>query len=155
MGMDLYGKKPGTETGKYFRNNVWWWHPLWNYCLGVAPEICGKVENGHSNDGDGLGKRDSLALAQILRAKIASGETHGYAETYAVTLEALPSEQCFCCAGTGKRLPPPLTGAGNQPCNACDGSGETRPSATMYPFSVENVTEFANFLEHCGGFEIC
>ena len=31
MGMDVYGREPEKELGKYFRSNVWWWRPLWNY----------------------------------------------------------------------------------------------------------------------------
>jgi hypothetical protein len=31
MGMDVYGKAPTVEEGKYFRNNLWWWRPLWTY----------------------------------------------------------------------------------------------------------------------------
>ena len=30
MGFDVYGKDPdpGSGSGEYFRNNVWWWRPL-------------------------------------------------------------------------------------------------------------------------------
>ena len=40
-------------------------------------------------------------------------------------------------------------------CNACNGIG-TKPSMMGdYPFSAENVKEFAQFLIDCGGFQIC
>jgi len=52
MGMDVYGIAPIAEVGKYFRNNIWWWHPLWNYVQEVAPHLTEGV-NGHFNDGDG------------------------------------------------------------------------------------------------------
>ena len=36
MGMDVYGINPKTDSGDYFRANVWWWRPLWEcvayYC---------------------------------------------------------------------------------------------------------------------------
>lgn len=38
--------------------------------------------------------------------------------------------------------------------NGCDGKGTKRPADTWYPFEVENVKEFATFLQDCGGFEI-
>jgi hypothetical protein len=41
MGMDVYG-----ESGNYFRNNVWWWRPLANYCQAIAPHICLTVNIG-------------------------------------------------------------------------------------------------------------
>jgi hypothetical protein len=40
MGMDVYGKDAVSEKGEYFRNNVWYWRPLWNYCIEVAPDLC-------------------------------------------------------------------------------------------------------------------
>jgi len=54
MGMDVMGMNATSEKGEYFRNNVWWWRPLWDYCLNEHGDIAGQVEHGHSNDGDGL-----------------------------------------------------------------------------------------------------
>ena len=55
MGFDIFGVNPTTEEGKYFRNTVWWWHPLAGYILDVAPkEIISKCTYWNSNDGDGL-----------------------------------------------------------------------------------------------------
>ena len=59
MGFDLYGNSK-NKKGEYFRNNVWWWRPLWAFCY-ENYEIARKVENGHSNDGDGL----ALDQAQV------------------------------------------------------------------------------------------
>ena len=71
--MDVYGTNPTDKVGEYFRNNVWWWRPLWDYCLTNHGEIAGKVEYGHSNDGDGLDSHDSMKLALLLRQDISSG----------------------------------------------------------------------------------
>lgn len=151
MGMDVYGKHPTSEIGKYFRNNVWWWRPLWDYCAIVAPKLAGKVEHGQTNDGDGLNAIDSQALAAILRTKIKNGEAKRYEDSYTKRLAAIPDELCEFCKGTGKRSDMP-----KQPkCNGCEGKGKRRPSDTWYPFSVENVQQFAAFLDECGGFEIC
>ena len=70
MGMDVYGNKPKNKDGEYFRNNVWWWRPLWDYCLDNYPSIAGKVEHGHSNDGDGLAAGDAKKLAILLKKDI-------------------------------------------------------------------------------------
>lgn len=78
MGMDIIGRKPTTRKGEYFRNNVWWWHPLWDYCSFVAPEICEKVTHAHSNDGDGLNEYDSKKLAKSLSASIKNGTADMY-----------------------------------------------------------------------------
>src|SRR5882724_1576204 len=70
MGMDVYGKAPKSEQGKYFRRNVWGWHPLADYCQKVAPEICSRCESWHTNDGEGLNEADALLLAMALQAQV-------------------------------------------------------------------------------------
>ncbi len=155
MGMDVYGKAPRTEAGKYFRNNVWGWHPLWRYCQQVAPEVTGAVKHGHTNDGDGLTGSGSLVLAKRLQAEIDAGRTAQYAQTFTDQLKATPDEVCWICGGTGYRQSPPVCGPGDKPCNGCDSTGKVRPIDCWYHFSVENVQEFVRFLRDCGGFEIC
>jgi hypothetical protein len=54
MGMDVIGRAPTSERGKYFENNSSWWHPLATYCKEVAPEIVSGCRHWHTNDGDGL-----------------------------------------------------------------------------------------------------
>jgi len=155
MGMDVYGKKPSSSKGEYFRNNVWWWRPLWQYCEHVAPELTDKVQHAGSNDGDGLGARDSKKLAKLLKVAIESGDTQKYEAEYKVKLASLPQENCDICGATGKRAVPPTVGPGDQECNGCGGKGTRAPWAASYPFSKENVVEFCVFLEECGGFSIC
>lgn len=155
MGMDVYGKAPASECGTYFRNNVWWWHPLWRYCETLAPDLIPKDNLGHSNDGWGLGRKAALKLADRLAAALASGDTQQYADRYRTKLEALPLEPCTICGATGHRAEPPQVGPGLLPCNACNGTGQVPNFATHYPFSVDNVREFEAFLRDCGGFRIC
>ena len=172
MGMDVYGNKPKAEEGEYFRNNVWWWRPLWNYCLEVHGDIAGKVKDGHSNSGDGLGSRDSTKLGKLLLADIESGFTAGYEQNYRNELAQLPTEPCTYCGATGIRndevgvnmgMPGReletshaiLLGRTHGWCNACDGEGKTLHWLTNYPFEIENIKRFAEFLVNCGGFKIC
>lgn len=150
MGMDVYGKAPANKTGEYFRNNCWWWRPLWQYCEWEARDLAAKVKNAQSNDGDGLGAEDSLALAKALRSALADGRTAKYVETYRQAMESLPMEKCVHCHGNGIRNDRYVKG----PCNACYGAGKVKHFGTHYPFSAENVEQFADFLESCGGFEI-
>jgi len=154
MGMDVYGKRPRSEAGKYFRANVWGWCPLWDYCCLVAPELTDKVKYGHSNDGDGLRAVDSRKLAKILQDELASGRTALAEMSYKESLDALPDEECDVCGGTGKRAEPPNVGPGKIKCNGCNGCGKRRPFAVHYDFETNFVKEFAEFLQDCGGFEI-
>jgi hypothetical protein len=155
MGMDVFGQSPVSEQGYHFRNTVWEWHPLWQYCEQIAPDLIPTDNLGHSNDGWGLDEQDALALADCLSKALASGETQRYEEDRRTYLEALPHETCGICEGTGRRSEPPNRGPGLLHCNGCNGTGKVANPETHYSFSVENVREFAAFLQDCGGFRIC
>lgn len=165
MGMDVFGLAPTDEIGAYFRNNVWWWHPLWSYCESLAPDLIPEDNEGQFNSGWGLNSEGAKALAARLRAELTSGRCAAEAKRYQAELAALVNEPCKLCHGTGIRtdkvgmeqgMPtkpnPHRDGLGW--CNGCDGKGSVRPIASHYPFSAENVADFANFLESCGGFAI-
>lgn len=171
MGMDVFGKKPTSETGEYFRNNVWWWRPLWDYCLAVAPELCESVA-GHYNDGDGLDADGALELSNILKDEISSGRTAEYERKHREYLASIPRETCELCEGTGIRtdavgveneMPTRaldeaeaiLTGRTHGYCNGCRGVGTREAFDASYPFAISNVSEFADFLAESGGFSIC
>ena len=63
MGFDVFGIRPENEQGIYFRNSIWWWPRLWDYCCFITPELLKEDhESGHVNDGyiiDGI-KHKSL-----------------------------------------------------------------------------------------------
>ena len=65
-----------VNVGHYFRNNCWWWRPLWNYCYHVADDIISEdvFNNGHHNSGAGLGERDAKRLGNRLLHKIRVGD---------------------------------------------------------------------------------
>jgi hypothetical protein len=111
--MDVFGRKPTSKEGEYFRNNVWWWHPLADYCIEIAPEIAERCEGWHFNDGDGLNGQDSAALADALQEEIRSGRCGAYAEIRKAELVGLPNERCTFCEGTGVRSPTPKRAAGD------------------------------------------
>jgi hypothetical protein len=152
--MDVYGKAPVSEVGKYLRHSVWTWHPLAEYCEKVAPELTTDCQHWHTNDGDGLDATGATLLANALQIEVDTGRCAKYAAQRKAEQEALPSEPCFCCGGTGLRKPPPVVGPGDRPCNGCGTTGKVRPHQTHYPFEVAYVVEFIAFLRECGGFEI-
>jgi hypothetical protein len=158
--MDVYGEKPNCEIGKYFRNNCWYWRPLWSYVYVQVPEISAEDhENGHYNSGYLISDAQAKAIAQRLNELLATGEVAEYEEKYTANMESLPDEPCKICAGTGIR-PNGRIDFGEEwfkhthGCNGCSGKGKVRPHETWYPFDVENVREFAAFAEHSGGFRI-
>ena len=153
MGMGVFGKKPQSKVGRYFRNNLSGWYLLAFYCESVAPELTGHCIYWLTNDGDGLNAEDAVCLADVLAEELESGRCQAYADRLQADTDALPDEPCMLCAGTGKRSQPPQCGSGDVPCETCEGTGRIRPDAPS--FYIENVRDFAAFLRHCGGFEIC
>jgi hypothetical protein len=161
MGMDVYGRKPKNKKGEYFRNNVWFWHPLWDYCLKMYPKVTSKCKEGHSNSGDGLNASDSKKLAALIRKDLDNGNAALYAEKYREWQNSLEKEQCTICNGSGKRLiKSKLSDSSEQEieeeriCNGCNGEGKRDSWYTNYPFTLENLTEWQEFLDNCGGFNI-
>jgi len=170
MGMDVYGKKADNKTGEYSRRSVWGWRPLWEYCLETF-EVTNKVE-GHYNNGDGLNAGDTLLLAEQMKLAIANGSAEEYIAERNEKLANLERPTCQWCAGTGIRtdevgvksgqpereLSPEmasLTGRTHGFCNGCSGEGKTDHWDTNYSLRLDDIKEFAEFLEHSGGFRIC
>lgn len=104
MGMDVYGLKPTTERGEYFRNNVWFWHPLWDYCIHLWPELQFKVPEGHYNSGDGLNAADSRKLGFMLENAIKSGSAQIYVDEYYKYISQLEQEPCYCTVTGAHKL---------------------------------------------------
>jgi hypothetical protein len=171
MGMDVYGKAATTEAGTYFRNNVWSWRPLADFILETAPaDLTEGCAYWHSNDGDGLDEETSRKLAVFLRHQIETGAAQNYIDERARKLAALPMEPCRLCGATGIRSDAIGVEHGQTTrkiekkghprngqigwCNACDGVGSSPHWDTHYRLDIDNIANFADFLEGCGGFEI-
>ncbi len=92
MGMDVYGVEPQNETGKYFRNNIWWWRPLANYIQSAAPTEALPCQLWHSNDGDGLTKEQTKRLVEKLDSLIQDGSIERFAVDREKWLDGLPKE---------------------------------------------------------------
>jgi hypothetical protein len=140
MGMDVLGKSPSTEQGAYFSNTVWYWHPLWDYCEQIAPDIIPASNSGHYNDGWGLEEDNALKLADRLAQALESGKTQQYARNYQERLHQLPRQICHLCSGTGKDTHLPGIS-----CKNCGGTGRVPHFETHSFFSLENVRDFERF----------
>ena len=149
--MDVSGKKPVSETGSYFRNNCWWWRPLWHYCCVVGDDLIDKdTREGCSyNSGNGLNATKAAKLAVILKAKIADGHTKTWKKERDLHIESLPDENCGVCNNNNRGH------SKKKDCKSCDGKGTTESWDKSYPFNIQNVREFERFCEQSGGFSIC
>lgn len=155
------------NPGVYFRASVWSWHPIWEYVCRVAGDLIDEETRNacHYNDGRGLDEETSKKVAARLYVELHTGGTERFIEDAEESLKALPDEPCRLCEGTGVRTDAigvqmgqpekdnPHTG-GKGWCNGCGGKGTIRPWATHYGFDRDHLREFAEFLEHCGGFKV-
>ena len=182
MGFDLYGLSPEGDVpqpvvtdrentkqvddyldyqqdtpGSYYRANVWWWRPIWQYVCENCDDILtlNDVEHGEFNDGHKISKTKAKKIASRIRRLDKQGKIMEYELEHKQHIKSLPQEECSICDGTGRRSKPPKAGAGDMKCNACQGIGEVDNWQCHYPFESQPVVEFAEFCEQSGGFEIC
>ena len=111
------------NSGVYFRNNVWWWRPLWNFVSSTCDSILTEkdIESGSYNDGHRISKTKADRIARRLFKLIRNGSVKSYESAYKKHQDSLHED------------------------NWDKG----------YPFSEDNVREFANFCLNSGGFTIC
>ena len=140
-----------ANVGYYFRNNCWWWRPLWNYCHTIADDLISEelFDSGHHNDGSGLNDEDAKKLGNILMDEIASGRTIQYQASHQQYLDDLPDDDCWSCKNNNRGHNK------KKECKSCNKTGKTKNFNKNYPFDVDNVEDFAKFCLECGGFEIC
>ena len=80
-----------NTEGAYFRNNVWFWRPLWNFVTGCCADILteGDIENGYMNDGHIISKTKSKRIASRLRRFFKDGSVDAYESWYARQISQL------------------------------------------------------------------
>ena len=138
MGMDVMGIEPKSETGEYFRANCWSWRPLHHLIAHVAEDIIDEetLMSMSFNDGAGLDDEDSQRLATRISL---------WLEHNVNGVEMEDTEGGF-------RVYKEVSESGGHQMAPDD---EDR-SLTMnvYRTSDEHISEFVDFLRHCGGFGV-
>ena len=156
MGFDVYGNKKDT----YFRNNVWYWKPLWGYVAETCNLTKEETEAGFFNDGYQVSKNKANMISETLFSELRANRTQSYDLAYKRRLRELPLITCKYCSGTGKRT----LNDDVIDCNVCNTVGTRKAGIpigkekqweTSYSFDVDNVKEFAQFCAESDGFEIC
>jgi len=123
--MDEYHE---ANPGVYFRNNVWWWRPLWDFvCLQCNDFMTDEQKSGGNyNDGKLIDQETAAKIGTKLKILLEDGTVDRWEDHIKERNEELKKskdkdEQFF----------------GN------------------YPFRRDNVEHFAKFCLESGGFEIC
>ena len=140
MGMDVYGLKPSSATGKYFRNTVWYWTPLWTYVCKVCPDLLTSedVTRGEYNAGHKISAKKAAALGERLLDLIGTGKAQAYARRHRTRRRPSARESRSAVLLATRRVAKAVGGHSEKP-----------------RFTVRNVRDFANFCVASGGFEIC
>jgi len=156
------------NPGYYFRNNVWWWRPLADFVLWLADKefTTDKDREGwHNNGGYRVDEKKAKFIAELLEASIDEGiakrmEDENKRKMKKAKLHNLEVAkkhdelQKIVKERTGKDnlvpadYPEPFNSQWNDIQKMTD-------YGAHYPFSVENVKDFAKFCRESGGFEIC
>ena len=80
--------------GHYFRNNVWWWRPLWQ-CIGSScDDILSEddITGGYYNDGYKISKEQAVGIAERMKSLIDNGTIEDYKLEYDKSLKELPED---------------------------------------------------------------
>ncbi len=141
------------NPGDYFRANVWYWRPLWDYVCHVCDDILTEedMEKGTYNDGHEIDHNKALSIGDRLENLYYDGTILKHQIEREAYLKGLDKEKCTICDGTGQRDDENVKGE----CNGCQGEGERERWETHYPFEADTVLEFAQFCKQSGGFSIC
>ena len=155
MGYDLYGK-----NGYYFRNNVWWWMPLWDYVAKNCHDILkpADIENGFGNRGHQISASNARKIAQRLSELSDIGHTADYEKNYTDCIAGDAVNNKFNEVTMFYRILHSKYAKVSEGVYSIGEIKELSPEeAAEYSgkFSVENVRKFVEFCEKSGGFSIC
>ena len=164
--LDHYEK---NVPGHYFRNNVWWWRPLWDYIndgtnLGLSILTDEQLDEGRSNSGVEISEDQAIKLAIELHKQIDSGEVKEHEEYYMQQFKLAEEEnkelEAMCkeihegvVEQTGNKDIAPIDYPEDVK-KLWDAIWKKKNWTANYPFSEDNVRDFANFCYQSGGFQI-
>tara|TARA_B100000900_G_C20543738_1_gene701639 strand:- start:888 stop:1481 length:594 start_codon:yes stop_codon:yes gene_type:complete len=152
------------QKGTYFRNNVWWWRPLAHYVLTHTKVISEDQKECWSyNDHCIVQDDDAKEIAKQLYKLVESGHTKRFSaewearrKTLEVHNDKVEKELEEHCQDVYKKLGKTVAPKDfpKKDHDKWERIYKKRNSDASYPFSIENVLEFAEFCENSGGFSI-
>ena len=130
---DKYWEEMGrrdSETGGYFRANVWWWRQLWNFTCQICDDVMtdNDKEAGDSNSGIEISEETCMKMLPIMNAAILSKRHEEFEALVTKQIEECPKEE--------------------------NGFYSDENFWANYPFSAKFFEEFTTFVERSGGFTI-
>ena len=133
---DKLNKFEDENVGIYFRNNVWWWHGLWDYVYNVCDDVISEDEwnEGHTNDGLKIDEDRAKKISKRLNQLIKDGETESYVDLWEARRKIAEEHNKGLKKGS---------------------SDKNYKWIASYPLSIDNIKHFADFCADSGGFQIC
>ena len=154
-----------SQSGTYFRNNVWWWRPLADYVLEytkVIPED--RKECWGYNDCCIINQKEAEMISQQLDHLIKSGHCKAYADQFEKNRKIIEKHNDKIekqldkfCKEVEKKLGKSNLAPNEFPTEEkkkWDKIYNKKNFNGNYPFSVDNVKEFSEFCKNSGGFTI-
>ena len=154
------------NPGRYFRNNVWWWRPLWSFVCHYCADFLSvaDAEAGSFNDGRKISKTKAVKIGKRISELLADGTIDKEEREYELAKakadvinkevqEKLDELKKTVKEKTGKDLDP--TNYPEPYKTEWDDIYGSKSWDSDYPFRKDNLENFAKFCLESGGFEIC
>jgi len=154
------------NPGAYFRNNVWFWRPLWNFVVEACEDYMtvDEIDGGYSNSGHQIEKETAIYIAKKLSEKLADGTVDTLEREWELKRAKAEAHNKEVRAEMDKISKECKSKHGNDlvPANYPEPYNTQWQKAyakenwdASYPFSKENIKDFATFCMQSGGFQIC
>lgn len=134
MGMDVYGRNPVSDAGKYFRANVWSWRPIHALIAELCSDLLDEEMLGQLGFNGGAGPTDQETCTEMARRFEVWMEHHVQGHTLESDLRMTKDGRLL----SSKEL------------------AENPDLDTETPYGVgdDHLKEWIEFLRTCGGFEV-
>ena len=167
MGFDLYGVKPKSKNGEYFRASVWGWRPIWEYvCTHHSDIVDSDIQKeGQTNSGYVVKSHIANKLADALHVALQDGTVSDFVEEinervrkakeHNKKLEVhfqLLREEAIRITGDKNIAPVSYPSDLDQSWKFLYSLTDRNES---YSTDIEYIEEFQEFCKHSGGFSIC
>ena len=160
---DQYQK---DNPGEYFRNNVWFWRPLWVFVCNNCADILNEDDmmGGESNSGYEISEHKAELIGRRLSALLADGTVDEVDRISALDRakakahnDEIKEQQDEIRDKVHKEHGKDVAPA-NYPepyYTEWHNLQKQEQWSAHYPFDKENIEDFAKFCLESGGFEIC
>ena len=159
-------KYEDANPGVYFRNNVWWWRPLWQFVCYACDDFLSvkDMESGNYNDCRRISKTKAKRIAARIRKLDKSGiidEQHEYHQEKLEKAEKhnkkVEQKRIALKKEVDEKVGPNIVPA-NYPKEYKERWDKIQGDENWsghYPFDADNIRSFGEFCDNSGGFEIC